>query len=62
MTNDLRCYCCGIPITGIFYLVAMTKEADRVFIVEEKCINAINKEDRIVQIRIDPHAIAPSLL
>jgi len=41
----LKCYVCGNHVTGTFYLATEAEdETDRVFIVEYKCVEQVNKD------------------
>jgi hypothetical protein len=37
--TSLRCYACGKPLGNAFWLVSMREDVDRVFTMDERCID-----------------------
>lgn len=52
MIGALRCYVCGVPLAGRFYLVAMTTPADRVMVVSQHCLPRVRQDDVAVQVLV----------
>lgn len=49
--NYLRCYVCGKPLGKVFYLCSMSKDVDRVFVVDAKCFPR-TQPDAITNVKV----------
>jgi len=46
--TDLRCYVCGKPLGAMFSLISMSKNVDRVFLVDGECVEEVRRDATVI--------------